>query len=90
LEYRRAQLLALARLTQENTDALLGALNSDLGRHKLEGNLPEIGPVVSGCILAANSLEAWTKPDKPQVEEWRSSYDTTIHKAPKGIVVIIV
>jgi aldehyde dehydrogenase (NAD+) len=90
LEYRRAQLLALARLTQENADALLGALHSDLGRHKLEGNLPEISPVVAGCILSANSLEEWTKSEKPQVEEWRSSYDTTIHKAPKGVVINIV
>ena len=89
LEYRRAQLLSLARLTQDNADALLGALHSDLGRHKLEGNLPEISPVVTACIHAANSLEEWTKPDKPQVEEWRSSYDTTIHKAPKGIVINI-
>lgn len=89
LEYRRAQLLALARLTQENADALLGAINSDLGRHKFEGNFPEISPVVTCCIRAANSLEEWMKPEKPQVEEWRSSYDTTIHKAPKGVVINI-
>ena len=90
MEYRRAQLFSLARLTQDNADALLGALYSDLGRHKLEGNIPEISPVVAACILAANSLEEWTKPDKPQVEEWRSSYNTTIYKAPKGVVINIV
>ena len=89
LEYRRSQLLALARMTQENTDALLGALYSDLGRHKLEGNLPEIGPIVATCIMTANALEEWTKPEKPQVEEWRANWDTTIHKAPKGLVVNI-
>lgn len=82
--------MALARLTQENADALLYALNSDLGRHKLEGNLPEISPVVTGCIRAANSLEEWTTAEKPEVEEWRSSYDTTILKAPKGVVINIV
>ena len=89
LEYRRSQLLALARMTQENTNALLGALYSDLGRHKLEGNLPEIGPIVATCIMTANALEEWTKPEKPQVEEWRANWDTTIHKAPKGLVVNI-
>jgi aldehyde dehydrogenase (NAD+) len=90
LGYRRAQLLALARLTQENADALLDALNSDLGRHKFEGNFPEISPVVTGCIRSANSLEEWAKPEKPEVEDWRSSYDTTVYKAPKGIVINIV
>jgi aldehyde dehydrogenase (NAD+) len=89
LEYRRAQLLALARLTQDNADALLDALYSDLGKHKLEGSIAEISPIVTACIHAANSLEEWTKPDKPQVEEWRNSYNTTIHKAPKGIVINI-
>lgn len=87
--YRRAQLLALARLTQENAGAFLDALNSDLGRHKFEGNFPEITPVVNACILSANSLEEWTRPEKPQVEEWRSSYGTTIYKAPKGVVINI-
>jgi aldehyde dehydrogenase (NAD+) len=81
--------LAVARLTQDYADALLGALNPDLGRHKFEGNMPEISPVVTSCIIAANSLEEWTKPDQPQVEEWRASYDTTIHKAPKGVVINI-
>ena len=81
--------MALARLTQENADALLGALHSDLGRHKLEGNLPEISPIITGCIHAANSLGEWAKPDKPEVEEWRRPFDTTIHKAPKGVVVNI-
>jgi aldehyde dehydrogenase (NAD+) len=90
LEYRRAQLLALARLTQDNAEALLGALHSDLGRHKFEGNIAEISPPISACIHAANSLEEWMKSDKPQVEEWRSSYNTTIYKAPKGVVIIIV
>ena len=91
MEYRRAQLLALARLTQDDAEALLGALHSDLGRHKFEGNMPEISPPILACIHATNSLlEEWMKPDKPQVEEWRSSYNTTIHKSPKGVVTIIV
>lgn len=89
LEYRRAQLLALARLTQEHSTILLAALELDLGRHKLEANAPEISPIISTCILTANSLENWMKPEKPEVEEWRSSWDTTIYKVPKGTVLNI-
>ncbi|KAJ7802239.1 Aldehyde/histidinol dehydrogenase [Mycena olivaceomarginata] len=70
LEFRRAQLLQLARLFQENTVGLSDALHADLGRHKLD-------------------LEEWNKPEKPAVEEWRSSWDTTIYTRPKGLILII-
>ncbi|KAJ6561217.1 Aldehyde/histidinol dehydrogenase [Mycena vulgaris] len=89
LEFRRAQLLQLARLFQENSESLSTALYSDLGRHKLEVSLPEIGPIVSGAVRAAESLEEWHKPEKPEVEEWRSSWDTTIYTTAKGLVLII-
>ena len=41
------------------------------------------------ALAAAEKLEEWTKPEKPEVEEWRSSWDTTIYKVPKGVAVII-
>ncbi|KAJ7483272.1 Aldehyde/histidinol dehydrogenase [Mycena latifolia] len=89
LEFRRAQLLQLARLFQENNVSLSTALYSDLGRHKLEVSLPEMGPIISGAVRAAESLEEWNKPEKPEVEEWRSSWDTTIYTTPKGVVLVI-
>ncbi|KAJ7889922.1 Aldehyde/histidinol dehydrogenase [Mycena olivaceomarginata] len=89
LEFRRAQLLQLARLFQENTVGLSDALHADLGRHKLESSLPEMGPIISGAVRAAESLEEWNKPEKPAVEEWRSSWDTTIYTRPKGLILII-
>jgi aldehyde dehydrogenase (NAD+) len=89
LEFRRAQLLQLARLFQENSASLTAALHADLGRHKLEVAFTELGPIVSGAVRAAESLEEWHKPEKPTVEEWRSSWDTTIYTVPKGVVLII-
>ncbi|KAJ7882834.1 Aldehyde/histidinol dehydrogenase [Mycena leptocephala] len=89
LEFRRAQLLQLARLFQENNVSLSTAMYSDLGRHKLEVSLPEMCPIISGAVRAAESLEEWHKPEKPEVEEWRSSWDTTIYTTPKGVVLII-
>ncbi|KAJ7909225.1 Aldehyde/histidinol dehydrogenase [Mycena leptocephala] len=89
LEFRRAQLLQLARLFQENNASLCAAVYSDLGRHKLECSFPEIAPIVASAIRAADSLEEWHKPEKPEVEEWRSSWDTTIYTSPKGVVLII-
>ncbi|KAJ7310002.1 Aldehyde/histidinol dehydrogenase [Mycena albidolilacea] len=89
LKFRRAQLLQLARLFQENSHDLAAALHADLGRHKLEIFMPEIGPIVTAAVQAAENLEEWNKPEKPAVEEWRSSWDTTIYTCPKGIVLII-
>jgi aldehyde dehydrogenase (NAD+) len=81
--------LQLARLFQENSESLSAALYKDLGRHKLEVSLPEIGPIVSGAVRAAESLDEWHKPEKPVVEDWRSSWDTTIYTTAKGVVLII-
>jgi aldehyde dehydrogenase (NAD+) len=89
LEYRRKQLLQVARLVQENADALKTSLKADLGRYPFEAALPELGPMVSSALHAAENLETWTSPEKPQVEAWRSVWDTTIFKAPKGTVVNI-
>lgn len=91
LHYRRAQLLALGRLVQDNADALLNAIYVDVGRQKLEANMPEISPIVAACIAAADSLETWMKPEKPPCQDaLRSSWDITVHRAPKGIVINIV
>lgn len=89
LEYRRRQLLQVARMFQENADALMDALYSDLGRVKLEANLAEIAPIVKSALFAADKLQQWAAPEKPAVEEWRSGWQTTVFKSPKGLVVNI-
>lgn len=89
LSYRRHQLLQLARMIQENAEAMQDAIFRDYGKQKLEVVIGELSPAVSACINAANKLEEWAKPEKPVVEEWRSSWDTTIHKVPKGVAIII-
>ncbi|KAL1725747.1 Aldehyde/histidinol dehydrogenase [Schizophyllum commune] len=89
LEYRRHQLLQLARLIQDNAEAMQNAIYKDYGKQRLEVVIGELSPAVSAAIHAANKLEEWTKPEKPTVEEWRSSWDTTIYKQPKGVSIII-
>lgn len=71
-------------MTQENGDTLLATLHSDLGSHKLEEILPEISPIVTTCFRMANALEDRTKPEKPQVEEWRAGWDTTMISRPRA------
>lgn len=89
LGYRRHQLLQLARMMQENITAIEDALLADLGKQRQESTVAEIGPIVTGSLHAAENLEEWAKPEKPKVEAWRSSWDTTIHHVPKGTVLLI-
>ncbi|KAI9458240.1 Aldehyde/histidinol dehydrogenase [Boletus coccyginus] len=89
LAYRRRQLLQLAHLVQDNYEKIEHALGVDLGKHPLEARLPELGPIITGALDAANKLEEWNAPEKPQVEHWRSGWDTTILKVPKGAVLLI-
>ncbi|PCH44824.1 aldehyde dehydrogenase [Wolfiporia cocos MD-104 SS10] len=89
LAYRRAQLLQLARMLKENLGAFEDAFFQDLGKPRQEVGAMEVGNVLSACLYAAEHLEGWTKPEKPEVEEWRASWDATIYRVPKGVVLII-
>ena len=89
LAYRRHQLLQLARLLQDNIVALENAALADLGKQRQECTVTELGPVVKACLWAAENLEEWTKPEKPRVEEFRSSWDATVYPVPKGVALII-
>ncbi|GJE86460.1 aldehyde dehydrogenase family protein [Phanerochaete sordida] len=89
LSYRRHQLLQLARMLQENITAWEDASLADLGKQRQETTVTELTPIIQGSINAAESLEEWATPEKPKVEAWRSSWNTTIYHVPKGIVLLI-
>lgn len=89
ISYRRNQLLQLARMVQENLSTILDSLNSDLGRTNTDSLANEITGCIVSAVSAANSLEEWTKPEKPKVEEWCMGWHPTIYRAPKGVAVVI-
>ncbi|KAG6852860.1 hypothetical protein C0991_008495 [Blastosporella zonata] len=89
LEWRRHQLLQLARMVQENTDVLAEALAADLGRPRQEAFMAEIGAVIEKALICAEKLEEWAKPAQVKVPDWQKSWSPTIHKGSKGTVLII-
>jgi aldehyde dehydrogenase (NAD+) len=89
LEYRRKQLRQLALLVQENSEELCAVLRADLGKPKLEVILTELLPIVSSCKTAIEKLDEWATPEKPEVLDWRKSFDISIHPVPKGVVLNI-
>jgi aldehyde dehydrogenase (NAD+) len=79
----------LARLVQENHDTLLEALSKDLGRPKVEF-LSEANSIVKRTLRVATLLDKWSAPEPVEVaEKTFESWQPTINKSPKGVVLII-
>ncbi|KAI0826392.1 aldehyde dehydrogenase [Irpex lacteus] len=89
LDYRRRQLLQLARMIQENKTVWEDAVLADLGKQRQECVSTELGPTVHGALHAAENLEDWARPEKPKVDAWRQNWDATIYPVPKGTALII-
>jgi aldehyde dehydrogenase (NAD+) len=89
LAWRKEQLYQLARLAQDNADAIAEAISQDMGKPKLEVYFAEVAPVVERCLTSANNLEEWAKPEIVNVPDWQKPWTPTLYKAPKGVVLII-
>ncbi|KAF9501947.1 aldehyde dehydrogenase [Pleurotus eryngii] len=90
LEWRRHQLLQLARMAQDHAEEWLQAIVADLGRPIAETHLMEVGPIVERAIVSAAQLETWTTSEvfTNTVPDWQKSWKPTIYRAAKGVVLI--
>lgn len=89
LEWRKQQLLQLARLAQDNADTLAEAISEDMGKPKVETFAVEVAAIIERCLKSAKNLEEWAKPEIVQVPDWQKPWTPTVHKTPKGVVLII-
>jgi acyl-CoA reductase-like NAD-dependent aldehyde dehydrogenase len=90
LEFRRHQLLQLARMIQENKESWYEALRQDLGRPDQETALHELGPIVDRCVRSVEQLEEWARPLVPtDVPDWQKTWKPTAYRGPKGVVLVI-
>ncbi|KAJ6540724.1 aldehyde dehydrogenase [Mycena capillaripes] len=89
LEWRKNQLLQLARMVQDNREAFAEALSKDLGKPKTETFALEIGSVVDRCLVSVQQLDDWAKPVLVDAPVWQQPMKPTIYKAAKGTVLII-
>ncbi|KAK7027818.1 Aldehyde/histidinol dehydrogenase [Favolaschia claudopus] len=62
LEWRKHQLLQLARMLQENVDVFAEALHKDLGKPKFEAYAYEIGVMIERSVDSAKRVDEWAKP----------------------------
>ncbi|RDV26853.1 aldehyde dehydrogenase family protein [Alteromonas aestuariivivens] len=89
LDWRRAQLLALKRLVEDNQQEIQGALQADLGKSESEAWSTEIGYILADIKHTLKHLSGWMKPRKvstPLVAQPATSFRLP---EPLGTVLII-
>ncbi|KAG8683784.1 hypothetical protein FRC09_015853, partial [Ceratobasidium sp. 395] len=86
---RKEQLLKLAYMIKDNTEAFQKTLAADLGRPKLEANFLEIGPLIKESIDVYKAVDKWAKPESAPFSLNFAAMKPVIRKEPKGAVLII-
>ncbi|PIL27801.1 hypothetical protein GSI_10955 [Ganoderma sinense ZZ0214-1] len=90
LAYRRTQLLQVGRMLQDNHTLFEDALLADLNKPRIETTVAEVAHLVTSVVNAIDNLEEWAAPTPcPTKETWRSAWGATVHKEPKGVVLVI-
>jgi aldehyde dehydrogenase (NAD+) len=87
LAWRRTQLEALIRFAKENSDALVEALQADMGKPELEARAADIGQITQEAKLALKKLKKWTRPERAgSIPLMGRSF---VVREPLGVVLII-
>ncbi|WP_372632013.1 aldehyde dehydrogenase family protein [Gordonia jinghuaiqii] len=89
LQWRLAQLEGLARLLNENEDAIVAALDSDLGRPPADAWLADIAAVLAEIKTARSGLKKWMSDTTVRLPLMQAPGRGRVHREPQGIVLII-
>ncbi|KAI9140818.1 fatty aldehyde dehydrogenase [Paraphysoderma sedebokerense] len=89
LAYRKQQLRQLARLFQENGDAMMCALYKDLRKCCTESKLFEISFTLSEVAEMLANLDEWSKPERQSKPLVNLADSAILRKEPLGVSLII-
>ncbi|KIJ55049.1 hypothetical protein M422DRAFT_24904 [Sphaerobolus stellatus SS14] len=89
IAFRKQQLLQMAYMFQDNLEAFQESFYKDLGRPKLEATIMDIGVLIGDALFAYKNLDKWAKPQKAPYDPTYSVFNPTVHREPKGVVLII-
>jgi len=87
LAWRRGQIEALMRFAKENGDALVAALQADMGKPELEARAADIGQITQEAKLALKNLKKWTRPERAGMIPLMGK--SFVVRDPLGVVLII-
>ncbi|KAI9499572.1 Aldehyde/histidinol dehydrogenase [Zychaea mexicana] len=90
LSFRKQQLANLISFCEEQTDAIVQALQKDLHKHRMETNVGEISAVVDECKYMIKNLDRLAKSIYTKKRFQMNAMDKTyIRKEPKGVVAVL-
>lgn len=90
IKFRRHQLQQLWRLVDDNSDAIVEAVNKDLRKHRNEAMLGEIIPTKEEINDALEHLDEWTKDERVSPSLVNKLGSVCIkRKEPKGNTLLI-
>ncbi len=89
IEWRKQQLLQLARLMEENEDAIAKALAEDLDRNAAEAFIADIATTVAEAKYAAKKVRKWTRRKYLLLELPQLPGRGWVEYEPYGTVLII-
>lgn len=89
VEYRKRQLLQLARLLEENAKEFHQTLRMDLGRHEDESEFLEINLSLAEVKEAIDNVGKWAATEKARMTMLWFAMAPAVKKEPKGVVLII-
>lgn len=77
LAWRKHQLYQVARLAQNEADAVCEALTKDFSKPRVEVLMTEIGPIVERATKSAEQLDEWAASEHPEVPDWQKGWKPT-------------
>ncbi len=89
LAWRREQLDGLIAMMKENAEALVEALQKDLGKPLIEAYTTDVAIVVGEAKEARKQLKRWTRPEKVRTPLVQQPARARVIREPLGVVLII-
>ncbi|MEX1217509.1 MAG: aldehyde dehydrogenase family protein [Acidimicrobiales bacterium] len=89
LSWRKRQLEQMLKMLNENEDAFLAALATDLGKPSVEGFITDIAFVTSELKSMIKKLNKWNKPERVRTPLVTKPARSQLLPEPLGVVLVI-
>lgn len=89
LEYRKNQVKQLCFLLKDNQEALVEAIQKDLGRPKMETMFAEVQVMINDCVETVAHLDKWAKDESKWAGITWATHKAVVRKEPKGSVLVL-
>lgn len=89
LGYRRDALKALRKSLLKHEEELLAAMHADMRKPRFEAYMSDVGLVLSAIDEALDKMKQWAAPQQVSTPLAIQLAESTLHKEPLGVVLII-